>query len=341
MWGGPFNVRETMAAERMGLLSEFFRLFQPVTPPAGNDPAALMRWASSFKGLGSADLCRIARAQAAIGDWPSVEFTLIQAGRVPQEAKDALEYRIAAIRWAVDQIRHGVDPPTPPDYEHVDDGPTARPWQDSDLNLTADEVDKSTWLALSHPYQKAAYKGRIEEALTLVRKSLEEAKWISDQAGQFCEIARYQILHGDVDGARRTLNEALDVAMRSSKSNFPTTSRRDAGIGNVATMLADMGDFERAEEVYKLLKSVGRQVSTRLAISYARNNDRPNAVRKLLDIPHNEDRANACVEVVRILINEPQGQTKWPYSTNLLTRLYDYAMSAAGQAGGPTPPGNG
>lgn len=123
-----FSVGEATATEHMGLLSQFCRLLLPIAPPAGTDPTALLRWAGSFQGLQSGDLCRIARAQAAITDWPSVEFTLVQARRVPYETKDHLEHRIAATRWVVDQIRHGADPPTLGDDKYAatrwfDDGP--------------------------------------------------------------------------------------------------------------------------------------------------------------------------------------------------------------------------
>ena len=117
-------------------------------------------------------------------------------------------------------------------------------------------------------------------------------------------------------------------------------SHRSRGLYGIPGLLADLGDFERAEKVFEMLKDYKIEVASDLAVVYARNNDPSNAVRMLLHIPDDNKRAEGCIDVVRTLIDETWGKPKWPYKTNAWVQLYDYAMASASNAGGPTAPGN-
>ena len=86
-----------------------------------------------------------------------------------------------------------------------------------------------------------------------------------------------------------------------------------------------------------MLKRSKEYAAYDFAVCFARNNDRLNAVRMLLEIRDDEKRADACVDVVRMLIDEPRGQTNWPYSHGHTVILYDYAKAAASGAGGAIP----
>lgn len=329
----------------MGTFFELCCSILPIRRPAGTDPTALLRWAGSFQGLQSGDLCRISRAQAAITDWPSVEFTLVQARRVPffswvgtwqYQTKDHLEHRIAATRWVVDQIRHGADPPTLGDDKYAatrwfDDGPPPKPYPISRW---------ATGSIMEGSSDKAASEGRFEEALSLARNYILGPAETPRYALPFCVIAKYQISYDDLVGARRTLSEAFDVAMKSPKSNFAMGSPRDEGLCAIATLLPDAGDVERAEQVFAMLRGLKQKAARDFAVFYGRNSDPSNAVRMLLRIRDDKDRAKATVDVVRTLINEPNNQTKWPYDPNRFVQLYDYAMATAKKAGGSIPPGN-
>ncbi len=171
---------------------------------------------------------------------------------------------------------------------------------------------------LTYASDKAAREGRFEEALSLARDLLKSKKWQSifnEEVFRFCVIAECQIIHGDLDGARRSLSEALDVASRSpnfwhgwffsNTSNQPL-SLRNQGFCAVAKLLADLGDFERAEKLFEIIEARKHHyiplnkedcLAYYLAVSYARNNDPSNADRMLLHIPDDRDRHDARVHI--------------------------------------------